>query len=68
MLFRSESFEKVLTKAQTLGQTATKVDSKKQAFFIISSIEGSISSAKAVNDFVVLEDSLAILTNYIKKL
>ncbi len=63
-----ESIEKALTKAQTLKQTKTSFDAKKQALYIISSVEGCIGSAKAYNDIDVLGDSFDILTTYIKAL
>jgi TetR/AcrR family transcriptional repressor of nem operon len=50
------------------GNTSTAFDAKKQALFIISSVEGSIGSAKAYNDIQTLKDSLEILTNHIKTL
>ena len=63
-----ESFEKALTKAQTLKQTKTDFDAREQALFIISAIEGSIGSAKAYNDLATLEGSYKTLTKYIKNL
>lgn len=63
-----ESLEKALTKAQTLKQTKTDFDAKKQALYIISSLEGSIASAKAYNNIDVLSDNVTILSNYIKNL
>lgn len=63
-----ESFEKALTKAQILKQTKTNFDAKKQALFIISSIEGNVSTAKTYNDLDVLHDSFEMLVNYIENL
>lgn len=63
-----ESVEKALTKAQILKQTKTSFDSKKQALFIISAIEGSIGSAKAHNDLSKLKDAFEVLTTYIESL
>lgn len=62
------SFEKALTKAQSLKQTKTDFDAKKQALFIISSLEGSIVSAKAHNDLNILSESIEVLENYIKNI
>jgi TetR/AcrR family transcriptional repressor of nem operon len=63
-----ESVEKALTKAKILKQTKTDFDPKKQALFIISSIEGCICSAKAHNDISKLKDSFKVLTTYIESL
>lgn len=62
------SVEEALTKAQANSQTQTKFDSKSQALFIISSIEGSIGSAKAYNDLKILKNNFDSLNNYIKNL
>ncbi|MCK4737771.1 MAG: TetR/AcrR family transcriptional regulator [Sulfurimonas sp.] len=62
------SVEDALTKAKSQKQTKTDFDSKNQALFIISSIEGSIGSAKAYNDLSNLKNSFDILSNYIKNL
>lgn len=62
------SVEDALTKAKMKKQTKTEFDAKKQALFIISSIEGSIGSAKAYNSLDVLQDSFEVLNNYIKTL
>lgn len=63
-----DSVEKALIKAQSLGQVELDIDVKKQALFIISSIEGCVGGAKAYNDLATLKDSFKILTNYIKSL
>ena len=63
-----ESIEKALTKAQILKQTKTDFDAKSQALFIISSIEGSIGSAKAYNSLETLDKSFKVLNTYIKSL
>lgn len=63
-----ECLEKALIKAQILKQTNTDFDAKVQAVFIISAIEGSITSAKAYNDLAVLESAFRALNNYIKSL
>ena len=63
-----DSVEEALLKAQSLGHLKTDIDAKKQALFIISSIEGSIGSAKAYNDIETLKDGFNLLTNYIKAL
>ena len=63
-----ESIEKVLTKAQILKLTHGKVDSRDEALFIISSIEGSIGSAKAYNDLNALRRSFNSIIKYIRTL
>ena len=63
-----ESIEKALTKAQILKQTKTDFDAKKQSLFIISSIEGNVSSAKSYNDLNVLHDTFEVLIDYIENL
>ena len=63
-----DSFESALTKAKTNKQTKTDFDAKKQALFIISSIEGCIGSSKAYNDLETLKDGFKILANHIKSL
>jgi TetR/AcrR family transcriptional regulator, transcriptional repressor for nem operon len=63
-----DSIEKALIKAQSLGQIEVDVDVKKQALFIISSIEGCVGSAKAYNDLETLKDGFKIVINYIKSL
>lgn len=50
------------------GNTKTDFDAKKQALFIISSVEGAIGSAKAYNNINALKDSFDILTDYIRNL
>jgi len=64
----SESIEKVLEKAQAQNQTHGKFNAKEQSLFIVSSIEGSIGSAKALNDIEILEKSISILITHIKNL
>lgn len=62
------SVEEALTNAKSQKQTKTDFDAKSQARFIISSIEGSVTSAKAYNDLNVLKDSFETLNNYIENL
>ena len=50
------------------ADTKTAFDAKKQALYIISSIEGSIGSAKAHNNIQSLKDCFEILNNYIETL
>jgi len=63
-----ESIEKALTKAQILKQTKKDFNPKEQALFIMSSIEGSITSAKAYNNLPSLKISFDILNKYIQEL
>ncbi len=63
-----ESIETALLKAQELKQTNTEFNANEQAIFIISSLEGSIGSAKAFNDKKVLEGGLSILEVHIRQL
>jgi len=63
-----ESIEKALTKAQILKQTKTEFDAKEQAMFIISTIEGSICSAKAYNNLETLNSNYKNLIKYISSL
>ncbi len=60
-----ESITKALQSAQELGQTKTNFDAQEQALFIISSIEGCISVAKAYNDLSVLRRNFDALNIYI---
>jgi len=62
------SIEKVLEKAQEQKQTHTAFNAKEQAMFIISALEGSIGSAKALNDVEAVKNSVAILITHIKSL
>jgi len=63
-----ESIEKALTKAQILKQTKSDFNPKMQALFIMSSVEGSIGSAKAFNRLKTLKDSFEGLTQHIRTL
>jgi len=60
--------EQALQKAQEQNQTHQTFNASEQAMFIISSLEGSIGSAKALNDIQILEKSIAILIRHIKGL
>lgn len=62
------SIEKALTKAQILKQTKTEFNAEEKALFILSSIEGSIGSAKAYNNIQALYKSFGSLNKYIKSL
>lgn len=62
------SVETALVKAKSQEQTKTDFNAKSQARFIISSIEGSVVSAKAHKDLNILQDSFETLKNYIKSL
>lgn len=62
------SVEEALDRAKIQQQTNTEFDSRRQALFIISSLEGTIGSAKAYNDPQALQDSLRTLIDYIEKL
>jgi TetR/AcrR family transcriptional repressor of nem operon len=64
----NEVIENALDKAKELHQTKTEFNSKNQAFFITSSLEGIIGSAKALNDIEVLENGIVVLEEYIQKL
>lgn len=63
-----ESIQIALTKAQILKQTHTQFNATKQALFIMSSIEGSIGSAKAYKDLDTLQDSFEVLNDYLRAL
>jgi hypothetical protein len=63
-----DSITQALTKAQTLKQTQTDFQADAEALFIISSIEGSIGSAKVYSSIEVLEKSFGTLIKYIEKL
>lgn len=63
-----DAVEAALVKAQSQKQTKTDFDAKKQALFILSSVEGCIGSAKAYNNLESLKNSFEILTTYIKNL
>lgn len=60
--------EKALTKAKTLQITKTDFNAKRQAMYIVSTIEGIIGSAKAKNDVRSMHDGFEILTKHIKAL
>jgi AcrR family transcriptional regulator len=62
------TIEKALDKAQTLKQTQGAFNSADEALFIISSIEGAITTAKAYNDISTLKSGFKVLSNYIAKL
>lgn len=62
------SIEEALVKAKIKGELKTDCDPKSQALFIISSIEGSVGSAKAYNDLKVLKNNIETLQDYIKNL
>lgn len=63
-----ESIEKALKQAKELKQTHTNFSVKDQAIFIISSLEGSIGSAKALNQGKVLKSGFTVLEEHIRKL
>ncbi len=60
--------EEALIIAQQNKQTKTSFDSKNQALFIVSAIEGSIGTAKAHNSLNKLKNSFDALKNHIKNL
>ena len=62
------SWQLAIEDALLRGNTKTAFDAKKQALFIISSLEGSIESAKAYRDLTTLQDNVEILGDYIKGL
>ena len=62
------SIEEALVRAKIKGELKTDCDPKNQALFIISSIEGSVGSAKAYNDLKVLKNNIETLQDYIKNL
>jgi AcrR family transcriptional regulator len=63
-----EAIENSLNRAKASNQTQRDFNSKSQAIFIISAIEGSIGSAKAYNSLETLHDSFEVLTEYISTL
>lgn len=63
-----KAVETALQKAQENHHTKTNFNAQTQAIFIMSSLEGSIGSAKALNDKEVLISSIEILNTYIKNL
>ncbi|WP_373072119.1 TetR/AcrR family transcriptional regulator [Sulfurimonas sp.] len=63
-----DSVTEALQYAQDLNQTKTKFDAKSKSLFIISSIEGSIGTAKAYNDLDALRKSFDVLNSYILEL
>lgn len=63
-----KSVESALEHAKSKGKIRSEVDVKKQALFIVSSIEGVIGSAKAYNDLNTLKDGFSVLNDHIKSL
>lgn len=63
-----EAIEQALNKAKDLQQTKTDFNSEDQAVFIMSSLEGTIGSAKAFNDVKILERGISVLEDYIYRL
>jgi len=62
------SIKEALDKAKNLKQTKTNFNSENQAIFIISSLEGTIGSAKAFNDINVLKQGVLVLEKHINEL
>jgi len=63
-----DCIKKALDQAKVLKQTRSNFNSEHQAIFIISSLEGTIGSAKAFNDINVLEQGVLVLEEYINQL
>jgi len=63
-----EVLKRALEDAQSAGECSADFNSGDEALFIISSIEGSISSAKVFQDLSYYERSTRGLISYIKAL
>ncbi|MCB4748307.1 MAG: hypothetical protein LGB54_06940, partial [Sulfurovum sp.] len=60
--------EQALDKAKELQQTKTDFNSKHQAVFIMSSLEGIIGCTKAFNDIKILKKGISVLKEHIGQL
>ena len=63
-----ESIISALDKAKELEQTKSNFNTKNQAIFIMASLEGTIATAKAYNDFNVLKRGFKALVEHIENL
>ncbi|MCB4777768.1 MAG: TetR family transcriptional regulator C-terminal domain-containing protein, partial [Sulfurovum sp.] len=63
-----KAIEQALDKAKELQQTKTDFNSKHQAVFIMSSLEGIIGCTKAFNDIKILKKGISVLKEHIGQL
>lgn len=67
-LYMEESIQYALDTAIKNKEISTSIDTKKLSLFILSSMEGSLITAKKSNNIKHFEDSISILINFLNTL